>query len=247
MAKKFFNDSTQRWQDWPSTLENAKELNYRRYISGETCPTCDVKASTYVNTGLCHNCQSIKSRALYALVYADYRWNHDTLECRTDACVVSHMQPECKSLCDRETPCHNVYRPDLETYMELIELRDMVLNNLGMVVKHQPCKSHGHISIELNDRCVECAKPSPRQYALMNDLPTYDGKPCVKCKGVQRHTGSSLCVTCGQVAKQLSPRASAIEAGRAWYMPDSPCAKCDTTSLKRVNNGQCQGCKKPAT
>lgn len=37
-------------------------------------------------------------------------------------------------------------------------------------------------------------------------------------------------------------RQKAIASGKEWYKPDVPCKHCGTRALKRVNNGECQGC-----
>ena len=65
------------------------------------------------------------------------------------------------------------------------------------------------------------------------------------CKGgshlVKFRKGTRRCVTCEEL-RAKAPRKLAIAAGEKWYMPDTPCNKCNTRSLKRVDNGQCQGC-----
>lgn len=41
---------------------------------------------------------------------------------------------------------------------------------------------------------------------------------------------------------RLSPRQQAIADGETQYTPTQPCPRCDTTALKRVDNGACSGC-----
>lgn len=53
--------------------------------------------------------------------------------------------------------------------------------------------------------------------------------------------GAGGCYYCQ--AKGHSPRKDALAAGEKWYMPPDPCKVCQTTSLKRVDNGQCKGCQ----
>ena len=40
-----------------------------------------------------------------------------------------------------------------------------------------------------------------------------------------------------------SPRQVALDAGEKWYTPLEACPKCNTTALRYVANGRCQGCK----
>ena len=42
-----------------------------------------------------------------------------------------------------------------------------------------------------------------------------------------------------------SPRQRAKRANEACYMPNNPCLKCHTLSLKKVHDGSCQGCEPP--
>jgi len=62
--------------------------------------------------------------------------------------------------------------------------------------------------------------------------------PC-KEAGHLHVTRSGRCIECHE---KPSPRKEAIEKGEDWYTPNTPCLHCNTISLKRVNNGQCQGC-----
>lgn len=225
MSRYFKNPNGDDWQSFPYSEEDAKKYNIRRYKDGSTCPQCGTRSSKFVKTHHCHSCQFRKSRALYYMIHADHLWNHDELTCQTEALAEPHQF-------------------DIAEYCELIELRDRVLNDRRMEVRQTPCERAGHVGVISGGKCAECSSPSSRQVASSKGQPVYEGKECNVCGTTARHTHTSLCVQCGiKKERQLSERQLAIKKGEDWYMPDTRCKKCGERALKRVNNGQCKGCK----
>lgn len=54
---------------------------------------------------------------------------------------------------------------------------------------------------------------------------------------------SGRCYYCETARNNVSPRQQAVKAGKKWYLPDTPCNRCNTIVERRVDNGQCKGCK----
>lgn len=76
-------------------------------------------------------------------------------------------------------------------------------------------------------------------HALVTASSEYDITPYPCKKGHVGFTRTGKCVECSE---HRTPRQKALQSGEAWYTPLAPCPKCNTVSLKRVNNGECQGC-----
>jgi len=56
-----------------------------------------------------------------------------------------------------------------------------------------------------------------------------------------KEMGTGACYECAN--KPISPRQDAINAGLKWYTPTTSCKACNTTALRRVDNGKCKGCQ----
>lgn len=98
------------------------------------------------------------------------------------------------------------------------------------------------------DECSNCIRNSfEDQYKELNlDTTRYTlhRKLCPRGPHLKlTMTGGKKCINCE--TNSLSPRQQAIQAGEQWYMPRYVCPKCNTQSLKAVNDGRCQGCQPP--
>jgi len=108
------------------------------------------------------------------------------------------------------------------------EYRDEVFRLADLLGSPAPRSPEDAVDAESNlwispDPCGVCGRPGLRYV---------DGE-CYFCQEekVKRH--------------KVSPRQAAIEAGEAWYTPDTLCPKCHTLAKRNVNNGRCLGCKPP--
>lgn len=50
------------------------------------------------------------------------------------------------------------------------------------------------------------------------------------------------CYACVIKRSEPTPRQTAMVMGEKWYIPDTPCIKCNQNASKRVDNGLCSGC-----
>lgn len=130
---------------------------------------------------------------------------------------------------------------------------------------HEPCPrcitEHGtrtSIKYAQSGACVHCSRLDALE--LYNDilkngmLPTSaqaDSElwvtylPCEKAGHLGVKMLNGRCWQCEQDRRNRppSPRQAAKRAGETWYTPDTLCPHCGTKALKRVNNGECQGCR----
>jgi hypothetical protein len=67
-------------------------------------------------------------------------------------------------------------------------------------------------------------------------------KPC-KHGHIHIKNKAGKCIECTNMS---SARQTAIDNGEKWYTPSTPCKKCYGYHPRRVDNGQCSGCK-PST
>lgn len=142
-----------------------------------------------------------------------------------------------------------------EILNEVGEMCNILQSDPTFRLHNEPCKQHGHIHIS-NDSvgtCWQCSQMKSAQddARLRNDPYYVASGPCGGCKEITlRDTTNRECTSCGHVpatgrnaSTTDSPRQAAIAAGEKWYMPTDPCPKCNTVTLKRVDNGICQGCR----
>jgi len=226
MAKRYIHPLTGQSLEWPDSREAAKGAGFKRFRDGSTCSTCGHTSTRYVDTNYCFKCQFFKCIALHALKHADHLWDHNNLTCR----VEYGAEP---------------YKFSDEVYMELLEMKWRMDDDKSLIVHSTPCKESGHLNVTKNGKCVTCTDiKMARKNAKTNGDKTYKGKPCNVCKGTERITSTSLCNNChGSKVRGVSARQQALKEGKEWYTPCQPCKRCNTLSLKRVNNGQCQGCQ----
>mgnify|MGYP003644077005 CR=1 FL=1 len=128
---------------------------------------------------------------------------------------------------------------------------------LGRRCQRDGCE---HVYTETQE-CVVCtcdklwaeAKANPQEYPLSVESAlrlgleyTLNGRPCLNGPHLlAAPLDGGRCRTCAET-RANSPRQKAINEGATKYMPDLPCPKCRTTTLKRVDNGQCDGCQQVA-
>lgn len=122
--------------------------------------------------------------------------------------------------------------------------------------RHDAMMNGLHSYVDTDGYCPDCHKYSPSRHVdcggCMNCLiesyktaprivgETMTPKPCHQRYHLISTThGKRGCITC---KKHQSPRQLALRNGETWYTPDTPCLHCNTTSLKRVYDGRCQGC-----
>lgn len=131
-----------------------------------------------------------------------------------------------------------------------IALKSHLYNEDGAVCPD--CKAAGRYHIDpiryvSTDQCLKCIVEGVDGYEVQRhiiDWSKYTLRPH-GCKGgphlLMYHRGTKRCVTC----EKPTPRQIAQAAGETWYMPDNYCKRCNTQSLKRVNDGRCKGCTPP--
>lgn len=124
---------------------------------------------------------------------------------------------------------------------------------LGKFCEHDHC---AHLYTETQE-CVVCtrdalwetAKANPDTHPLSTESAlalgleyTLNGQACFNGPHLLASPiNGGKCFTCSD-KKRNSPRQKAMAANELKYMPLEPCAKCQTMSLKRVDNGACDGC-----
>ena len=92
----------------------------------------------------------------------------------------------------------------------------------------------------------ESVPPSTKGEATASVLGLYvDQSPCNRSGHIGIKLTNGKCYICERerLAKPLTPRALAIKEGDTWYTPIETCKRCGTLSPRRVNNGECKGCK----
>lgn len=133
---------------------------------------------------------------------------------------------------------------------------------LEYTLNGQYCQGGPHLkspSISPNgSKCVLCdeaKKNTPRKVAFREKKPWYMPlKPCQHCGGTHlKRVANGECQGCtekakveGVAGKQLTPRLLAKAAGAMKYMPDIECPYCHGIHMKRVDNGDCDGCRAKA-
>ena len=96
-----------------------------------------------------------------------------------------------------------------------------------------------------------------RTAALAGDLTTYIGRPCIRCKGVERYTSAGTCIVCSKARatkragritttrykpKVDSARGIALAAEEITYI-GPPCVTCTSTE-RYASSGGCVHCTK---
>lgn len=137
----------------------------------------------------------------------------------------------------------------LATYVAAIDL--LPDGTLEYILHHQETGTGRPVSQEYVDR-LEAAlalagdgpTPTTRQGALEIRSPVYvRDTPCRSHGHLGVRTVRSECYYCEQDRNTPTPRQRAIQAGESTYTPTDPCLNCGEHAPRRVDNGQCTGCK----
>lgn len=120
--------------------------------------------------------------------------------------------------------------------------REALENVLGLWVSPEPCKAAGHLGIKYPDgKCFICDRDrATAKHAKDQERDRLKGLKDEQRRLARRKKDQAMAEL--KTTQPLSPRAQAIKDKAVWYMPTSPCSRCNTISERRVNNGACKGC-----
>lgn len=222
----------------PDDRNESARIRHRFYIADCKCDICKTSSLRFTKSDNCMMCQRYKIEVTrYYSKFSDDELNNQV------------------TLFPEHVP--DQYN-DAEILKEAVEMRKLLVSGQGFRLHNEPCKQHGHIHISKDSvgTCWQCKQmEKPQDEAVKRNDPFYVASgPCGGCRDITlRHATNRECVSCGYVpstgrlsSPTDSPRQTAIANGEKWYMPIDPCPKCATVSLKRVDNGICQGCNPPA-